>query len=85
MRARPQPEAAPLRGRPGVTRKRLYTGPAAETTDAPSMPLTDEQWLERVHGWWEQDRARRIRAGACPRCGEKKCPRVGGGDRECVL
>jgi hypothetical protein len=67
-----------------VTRKRLYTGRAAEDEPAAATPLTDEQWLALVGRWWAEDRARRIRAGACEMCGEKRCPSVGGADRECV-
>lgn len=40
-------------------------------------------WDVAVTLWWADDRARRIRAGACPVCAERQCPKVGGRDAAC--
>lgn len=52
------------------------------------VPPVPTGWLEALEAaWraqWERERAARVRAGACPMCGERRCPRVGGKDEECV-
>lgn len=63
------------------------TAPRAEPPALPiSLPspaslAAAEAQAERLY---RQDRAARIRRGACPECGERRCPRVGGGDVACV-
>lgn len=51
----------------------------------PVVPVeTAEAFRRKAHAWWGQDRAARIRKGACPVCAEKGCPTVGGKDDRCV-
>jgi hypothetical protein len=65
-------------------RLRRFIPRAPEPPAAPPPQLTLAQQEARAARQWARERTARIRAGACPACAERLCPRVGGPDRECV-
>lgn len=66
-----------------LARDRLFIARPAPAPDRVTDSI--EAAEQRTRDLWASDRAARIRNGACPLCAERRCPRVGGRDAECVV